>query len=78
MKTSDQVLVLLSSEADWSPVAELRNWVEYSSASMFKARVLKPLHSQRLIEHDAKASRVRITPRGVRHVEDQLLPRSHA
>jgi len=75
MKKSDQVLVLLYSETNWSPVAALCEWVEYSSASMFRSRVLDPLHSARLIEHDAKASRVRITPRGVRHVEDQLLPK---
>ena len=75
MKKSDQVLVLLYSEPDWTSVAEVCEWVEYSSVSMFKSRVLDPLHSRRLIEHDGKSSRARITPLGVRTVEEQLLPR---
>ena len=73
MKTSDQVLVLLYSETNWIDVKVICDWVEYKSASMFKTRVLNLLHFERLVEHDQGNSRVKITPRGVRRVEDELL-----
>lgn len=73
MSVRDQALVLLYSESDWVSTATLCKWVEYSSASMFRSRVLQKLHQERLVEHDAKNARVRISPLGIRSVEQRLL-----
>ncbi len=56
MKNSDQVLVLLHQRPAWVSENDLASWVEYSSVSMFRTRVLEPLHKARLIEFDRKHS----------------------
>jgi hypothetical protein len=73
MSAKNQVLTLLHHSTGWVPAKDLLRWVEYSSASMFRHSVLKPLHKERLIEFDAENGRARITPRGAREVEDKLL-----
>lgn len=73
METKDQSLLLLHKRPGWISTAELSRWVEYSSESMFKTRVLKPLHKLRLIEYDKKKSRVHISPTGVMEVEQRVL-----
>jgi hypothetical protein len=73
MKKSDQTLVLLYGETDWTSVASLFTWVEYSSLPMFKTKILKALHAKREIEFDSAAALVRITPLGVSLVEKSLL-----
>jgi hypothetical protein len=74
LNKADQSLVLLYSEPGWVEVERLLAWVEYSSLSMFKKNILKTLHDRRLIEFDSVQSRARITPVGVRRVEQELLP----
>jgi hypothetical protein len=73
MKKSDQALVLLYSETDWLSVPTLSNWVEYSSVSMFRTRVLHPLHESRMIEFQAASDRARISPLGIARVEAELI-----
>jgi hypothetical protein len=73
MPTGDQVLVLLYGEPGWVAGKELARWVEYKSASMFRTRVLNPLHKARLIEHDSASSSAHISPLGARDVEDRIL-----
>lgn len=75
MSKKDQTLALLYSESDWIEVERLRDWVEYSSLSGFKSNVLIPQHKERLLEFDSVRSRVKITPRGINHVEKNLLDR---
>ena len=75
MPTPDQVLVLLYSSKDWVPEEGLRNWTEYKNPSHFRNRVLSSQHRKRLIEYDLIKGRARLTPRGVRDVEDRILPR---
>jgi hypothetical protein len=72
MPTSDQVLVLLYGEPAAVADKELSNWVEYSSPSMFRTRVLEPLHKARFIEFDRKAGNVHISPLGTREVENRI------
>jgi hypothetical protein len=74
MSKSNQTLVLLYSELSWVEADRLCKWVEYSSLSMFKTKILKVLHGKREIEFDVKASRVQISPRGISLVERELLP----
>ena len=73
MKKEDQTLVLLYSEVGWVEEAALMSWVEYSSLTMFRRRILEPLHEAKLIEYDAKLRRACINPRGAKSVEDRLL-----
>lgn len=75
MKKADQTLLLLYSESSWVSTTDLCNWVEYSVSSMFKKRVLEPLHKQRLIEYDAKKNQSMLTSLGIRAVENGLLPK---
>lgn len=73
MPKKDQALLLLHSSASWIPEDDLCAWVEYSSTSMFKKRILEPLHVRRLVEHDARNSRVKISPLGTKDVETRIL-----
>jgi len=73
MKTPDQVLLLLHQKPTWVTDKDLADWVEYSSESMFRTRVLRSLHKKRLIEHDRNNLRSRISPIGVSEVETRIL-----
>lgn len=73
MSTSDQVLALLYGEPGWVDDKELSRWVEYSTASMFRTRVLNSLHKARMIEFDRKKLQVHLSPLGTREVEDRIL-----
>jgi hypothetical protein len=64
MPKAQQVLVLLSTESTWVSVQKLFEWVEYSTLSLFKLKVLKRLHTTRDVEYDAKLARVKISPKG--------------
>ncbi len=73
MSAKSQVLIFLHQATGWILVSDLLKWVEYSNASTFRSSVLKSLHKGRLIEFDAARGRARISPRGVREVEEKLL-----
>ena len=73
MKKEDQTLVLLYSEVGWVDEAVLVSWVEYSSITMFRRRILKPLHQAKLIEYDTKLRWACINPHGAKSVENRLL-----
>jgi hypothetical protein len=75
MNKSNQALVLLYSIPGWSAAKALCDWVEYSSLSLFKSNILKPLHKTRMIEYDASNSRAQITPVGIQFTENELLPK---
>jgi hypothetical protein len=73
MPTKDQALLLLHQMPAWVSEGDLGSWVEYSSASMFRSRVLEPLHKARLIEYDRARRRTRISPLGASEVERRLI-----
>ncbi len=69
-----QVLLLCYAEQENSiPAEDLFDWVEYSDFSMFKRRVLAPLHKKRWIEFDRETNTVSISPTGAKEVEENLL-----
>lgn len=74
MKAKDQVLLLLHHSSGWVTGDDLLSWIEYSSKSMFRSKVLRPLHRARLIEFDEKQDRARLSPSGAKHVDEKLLP----
>jgi hypothetical protein len=67
---------LLLLHASNGPVAEadLVSWVEHSNGSVFRRDVLRPAHKGRMVEYDADARTVQISPLGIAHVEEDLLP----
>jgi hypothetical protein len=73
MSAKNQVLVLLHHSTGWVSATDLLKWVEYSNASMFRSKVLRPLHSERLIEFNAEQGLARISPLGAKMVEEELL-----
>ncbi len=73
MEKGDQVLVLMHSKPSWVQIRDLFSWVEYSSLSMFRKRILEPFHRSRLLEYDVGNERARISPLGVKDVEERLL-----
>lgn len=73
MKPRDQTLLLLYGQPKGVSAKELAGSVEYSSASMYRTRVLRPLHSDRLIEFDTGTDLAHISPRGAADVENRIL-----
>lgn len=73
MSARDQTLVLLYQRPGWVGDKDLATSVEYSSAAMFRTRVLAPLHRARLIEFDSKSGKARISPTGSKDVEERVL-----
>jgi len=72
-KPEQAILLLYTDPTRAIPVEDLFSWVEYSSFSMFRTRVLLPLHSDRLIEFDEQLGMVHLSPKGATHVETKLL-----
>ena len=72
---SDQSLLLLYSASVWVDDKDLASWVEYSSLSQFRQRVIHPLHESRLLEYDKPLRRLKLTPKGSGDVEKRLLPK---
>jgi hypothetical protein len=74
VKAKDQVLLLLYSSTGTAVLVEdLCDWVEYSNLGVFKSRVVRDLHKQRLVEHDKDTETVFLSPKGTQFVEDNLL-----
>lgn len=68
----DKTLLLLYSETGAVLEKDLRAWVEATNAPAFRRDVLRKLHRAKLVEYDAAAGTVRLSPTGARYVEDNL------
>ena len=73
MGKADQTLLLLHAKPSWVSEKDLIGWVEYSNTSVFREKLLGPLHKSRLIEYDKRGARARISPLGVKEVESRIL-----
>jgi hypothetical protein len=69
----DRCLVLLYHQGKPVKDTELIRWIEHSNVSVFRRDVLQRGHKQKLIEYDAKAQTVEISPLGIARVEDDIL-----
>ncbi|HEY5590449.1 MAG TPA: hypothetical protein VIK55_05475 [Paludibacter sp.] len=70
---SEKTLLLLYNELEnKATLKELFEWTEYSSLSMYKSKVIVPLHKAKLIEFNAKTLVVEISPKGIVKVEDLI------
>lgn len=70
---NQKVLVLLYSTYP-NPVHEkdLVYWVEYSNPSVFRKKILLPLHKDKMVEYDPDSKYILISPKGVKYVEDNI------
>lgn len=75
MNAKDKVLVLLHHNSQQIEDEKLSNWIEYSNISLFRSRILKPLHHGRLIEYRKDGTCV-LTPKGIEYVEEFIQQRS--
>ncbi|MFO0994905.1 MAG: hypothetical protein U1E67_23580 [Hyphomicrobiales bacterium] len=73
MPPKDQVLVHLHGKATWVAAKDLTSWIEYSTVGNLRAKILKTLHTSRLIEFDSLNDRARLSPLGAKDVEDRIL-----
>ena len=72
-----KVLILLYNElANKASLKELYDWTEYSNISMFKSKVIMPLHKDKFIEFNIKTLEVTISPKGIVEVEVIILNKS--
>jgi hypothetical protein len=78
MPAASQMLVFLHQHLSWVSEKELVAWVEYSNPSVFRSKVILPLHKKRFVEYDASSARVHISPLGIRKVEEEILKTRHA
>lgn len=74
LNNPQKVLLLLYSETDSAVLTEdLCDWVEYSNLTVFKNKILNPLHKKRFIEFDKGTDTVYISPTGAKEVEEKIL-----
>jgi hypothetical protein len=73
LNARQQTLVLLYQTFDEVRDVDLTNWVEYSTASMYRKNILEKLHKERLINYDRKAKTAKISPKGSSYVESVIL-----
>ena len=73
LSLKDQVLLLASSSSTALTTDDLLTWTGYNDRGYFK-RLLRDLHTKRLIELSADESKVEILPPGTKYVEESLLP----
>jgi hypothetical protein len=75
LSKGDQSLLLLYSAGGWVDEKDLAAWVEYSTLTQYRNRVIIPLHDARILEYDKRLRRLHLTPRGSEDVEQRLLPK---
>jgi hypothetical protein len=73
MGKGDQALLLLHAKPAWVAEKDLFAWVGHSNSKVFRDEILKPFHKSRLVEYDEAQHRVRISPLGIKDVEERIL-----
>ena len=72
MNKGAQVLLLLHAKPSWVSEGDLIDWVEHSNPTVFRD-ILKQHHKSRLLEFDEERHRLRISPHGIKYVEEEIL-----
>lgn len=73
MSMKDRALVLLYHSAGPVTESDLVTWAEHSNASVFRRDVLRPAHKKKLLEYNAEAGTIHISPLGTDYVESVIL-----
>lgn len=66
----EKTLVLLYRLRGQVADSDLVTWIEHSNPSLYRRDVLRKLHRERMVEYDATARTVVISPTGIRYVEE--------
>jgi hypothetical protein len=72
LSKKDQMLLVLYSIPGAISDKDLVDSIEYRNLTVFRNEVLRPAHKLRLIEYDEATKTIRISPRGVQYVEENL------
>ena len=68
-----KVLLLLYNEiANKASINDLYEWTEYSNISLFKSRIIIPLHKEKLLEYNSSDSNITISPKGISEIENLI------
>jgi hypothetical protein len=67
------LMLLYSQESSFAFIEDLCDWIEYTSVSHYKNRIIVPMHSQRLLDFDETTGAVVISPIGIKIVEEKIL-----
>ena len=73
MSMRDRTLILLYHRRGAVRETDLCQWVEHSNAAVYRRDVLRKAHRSKLLEYDAAAGTVEISPVGIDYVERLLL-----
>jgi hypothetical protein len=73
MSAKDQTKLFLHHSTGWVNIGDLVKWIEYSNPTVFRSKVLMPLHEERFIEYDVDKQCARISPKGAKDIETRLL-----
>jgi hypothetical protein len=68
----DKTMLILYSEPGAVLESDLRAWVEAASASSYRRDVLRKAHKAKLLEYDEAERKIRLSPKGIRYVEDNI------
>jgi len=72
----DQTLLILYTEMEAGvPTEDLFEWTEHSHRANYRRDVLAKAHKARLIEWDKETEMAIISPKGIREVENTILPK---
>jgi hypothetical protein len=72
MSYRDKAFALLYGASGSLKAKDIVDCIEYSNASVFRKMVLVPAHKAALIDFDSKTDEVRLSPLGVRYVEQNI------
>lgn len=72
----EKTLVLLFASTRPLTEASLIRSLEHSNPSVYRRDVLRRAHKNRLIEYDASTRTARISPLGIKQVEEKILPKA--
>jgi len=72
MSYRDKAFVLLYGTPGSIKAKDIVDSIEYSNASVFRKKILKPAHKEALIHFDSKTDDVQLSPLGSRYVEQNI------
>lgn len=72
LSMKDKMLALVYSCKGTVSEKEILDWLEHSNGSVFRRDVLKKAHKDKLIEYDATAGTIELSPKGIIYVEQNI------
>jgi hypothetical protein len=77
MTMPDKTLLFLHSTPGPVSESDLIEWTEHTEARLFRRDVLRRAHRAKLVEYDADAKLVTISPLGIARVEQKIIKRAN-